>query len=264
VPRATYLAVVTIMVIFGFVSFAIVTGLGASQVTDQVVKLSTVDKVPLTDPANVMFTVADKYVGGWMRDLMSWLVISSLFAGLLAFQNSAARYFYAMGRAGVLPRALDRVNGRGAPLTATLDTSVISLLVIVDFAVQGRDPVLTLFYWFSGLAVLAIVLVEILVSISVIAFFSRRQGEVSTWASLMAPLLSIGGLLIGLWLLASRFGLLAGTVKAGVDPTTEPWGLNMTGWILVVTPFVMFVVGTIVGKLRLTEENEDAIADLVT
>ena len=38
---------------------------------------------------------------------MSWLVISSLFAGLLAFQNSAARYFYAMGRAGVLPSSLD-------------------------------------------------------------------------------------------------------------------------------------------------------------
>ena len=36
---------------------------------------------------------------------MSWLVLSSLFAGLLAFQNSAARYFFAMGRAGVLPEA---------------------------------------------------------------------------------------------------------------------------------------------------------------
>jgi amino acid transporter len=264
VPRATYLAIVTIMVIFGFASFAIVTGLGSSQVIDQVVTLSTVNKVPLTDPANVLFTVAETYVGSWMRDVMSWLVISSLFAGLLAFQNSAARYFYAMGRAGVLPKALDRVNGRGAPLTATLTTSVITLLVIVDFAVQGRDPVLTLFYWFSGLAVLAIVFVEILVSIAVIAFFSRRQGEVSVWASVMAPLLSIGGLLVGLWLLASRFGLLAGTVKAGVDPSTQPWGLNTTGWILVVSPFVMFVVGTIVGKIRLTEENEDAIADLVT
>ena len=29
-------------------------------------------------------------------------------------------------------------------------------------------------------------------------------------------------------------------------------------------PFVMFVIGTIVGKLRLSEENEDAVADLVT
>jgi hypothetical protein len=79
-----------------------------------------------------------------------------------------------------------------------------------------------------------------------------------------APLLSVGGLAVGLWLLMSRFALLAGTVKDGVDPTKEPWALNTTGWILVLAPFVMFVIGTVVGKLRLSEENEDAVADLVT
>ena len=264
VPRATYLAVISIMVIFGFTAFAIVTGLGHSQVIDQTAALSSVDDVPLVNPAAVLFNVADTYVGTWMSDVMSWLVISSLFAGLLAFQNSAARYFYAMGRAGVLPRALDRVNGRGAPVIATLATSVISFVVIVTFVVRDLDPVLNLFYWFSGLAVIAIVFVEILVSVAVIAFFSRHRGEVSVWASLFAPLLSIGGLVVGLWLLTSRFGLLAGTVKEGVDPTAQPWGLNTTGWVLVLAPFVMFVVGTIVGKLRLSNENEDAVADLVT
>ena len=264
VPRATYLAVITITVIFGFTAFAIVTGLGSSAVVDKTVELSTVDKVPLANPANVLFSVADTYVGGWMKELMSWLVISSLFAGLLAFQNSAARYFYAMGRAGVLPSSLDRVNGRGAPWTSTVVTSVISLAVILTFAITGRDPVLNLFYWFSGLAVIAIVFVEILVSVAVIAFFSRHRGEASVWASVFAPLLSIGGLLVGLWLLMSRFALLAGTVKDGVDPTTQPWGLNATGWTLVLAPFVLFVVGTIVGKLRLSSENEDAVADLVS
>ena len=264
VPRATYLAVIAITVIFGYTAFGIVTGLGASQVVDQTAKLSSVGGTPLVNPANVLFSVADTYVGSWMSDLMSWLVISSLFAGLLAFQNSAARYFYAMGRAGVLPRSLERVNGRGAPVIATAVTSVISFVVIVIFVAKGWDPVLNLFYWFSGLAVIAIALVEILVSVAVIAFFSRHRGEVSMWASLFAPLLSIGGLAVGLWLLMSRFALLAGTVKTGVDPVAHPWALNTTGWILVLAPFVMFVIGTIVGKLRLSEENEDAVADLVT
>jgi amino acid transporter len=264
VPRATYLAVIAITFVFGFTSFAVVAGLGASKVVDQTVQLSTVDGTPLVDPANVLFTVAQTYVGTWLRDVMTWLVVSSLFAGLLAFQNSAARYFYAMGRSGVLPSALDRVNRRGAPWTATLTTSVFSFAVILIFAVRSLDPILNLFYWFSGLAVLAIVFVEILVSIAVIAFFSRHRGEASVWASLMAPLLSIFGLGIGLWLLASRFGLLAGTVKEGVDPAAQPWGLNTTGWILVLLPFAMFVIGTLVGKVRLKAENEDAIADLVT
>lgn len=264
VPRATYLAVIAITVVFGYTAFGIVTGLGSSQVVDQTVQLSSVDDVPLANPANVLYSVATTFVGSWMATLMSWLVISSLFAGLLAFQNSAARYFFAMGRAGVLPRALDRVNGRGAPWTATAVTSVISFLVIVFFQLKGWDPVLNLFYWFSGLAVIAIAFVEILVSVAVIAFFSRHRGEASLWASIFAPLLAIAGLAVGLYLLMSRFALLAGTVKEGVDPVAHNWALNTTGWILVLTPFVMFVIGTIVGQVRLSEENEDAIADLVT
>jgi amino acid transporter len=264
VPRATYLAVIAITVIFGFTAFGIVTGLGASKAVDQTVALSTVDGTPLADPANVLFTVADSYVGGWMRELMSWLVVSSLFAGLLAFQNSAARYLYAMGRAGVLSERLDRVNRRGAPWTATVTTSVISLVVILVFAIGKLDPVVNLFFWMSGMAVIAIVFVEILVSIAVIAFFSRHRGDASVWASVVAPILSIVGLVVGLWLLASRFGLLAGTVAEGVDPTQQAWGLNTTGWVLVIGPFVMFVVGLVVGRLRLRTENEDAIADLVT
>jgi len=264
VPRATYLAVVLITVIFGFTAFAIVTGLGASTVVDKTVELSTVDGTVLANPAAVLFNVAETYVGSWIVDLMSWLVISSLFAGLLAFQNSAARYFFALGRADVLPRKLDQVNGRGAPWVATLVTSVFSLVVIVIFWIANLDPVVNLFFWFSGLAVLAIVFVEILVSISVIAFFSRHQGEASVWAAVIAPLLSIIGLTVGLWLLASRFALLAGTAADGVDPTQQPWGLNTTGWVLVLAPFVLFIVGLIVGKVRLKDENEDAIADLVT
>lgn len=260
VPRATYLAVITITVVFGFTAFAVVTGLGAGAIVDQTLELSE----GLANPAAVLFAVAETYVGTWIVDVMSWLVISSLFAGLLAFQNSAARYFYAMGRSGVLPSALDRVNGRGAPWAGTLVTSVVSLVVILIFWLSDLDPILNLFYWFSGLAVLAIVFVEILVSLAVIAFFSRHRGEVGVWQSVIAPLLAILGLTVGMWLLASRFGLLAGTVQEGVDPTVTPWGLNTTGWILVLTPFVMFAIGLLVGKLRLKEENEDAIADLVS
>ena len=50
-------------------------------------------------------------------------------------------------------------------------------------------------------------------------------------------------------------GLLAGTVQDGVDPTAEPWGLNATGWTLVLLPFVMFAVGMLpqrMAKLKFT------------
>ena len=264
VPIATYAAVTLIAVLFALTSWAVVSGLGSNQVVDQTATISAVDGVPLANPAAVLFSVAEEYVGGWLSTLMSWLVLSSLFAGLLAFQNSAARYFYSLGRAGVLPRGLDRVNGRGAPVVGAFATSAIAFVVILLFVVTHKDPVLHLFFWFSGLAVLAIVLVEILVSASVIAYFRRTGEDRRPWNTVIAPALSIVALAAGAYLVMARFGLLAGTVAEGVDPTTQSFGLSTTGWTLVLAPYVVFVVGMLVGQVRRKAENEDAVADLVS
>ncbi len=218
VPRATYVAVIVITVLFALTAWAIVSGLGTSVVVDRVVELTTIDGVPLADPAQALFAVATEYVGSWLATVMSWLVISSLFAGLLAFQNSAARYFFAMGRAGVLPAKLDHVNKSGAPVWASVTTSVVTLLVIVIFIVQELDPIVNMFFWFSGMTVVAIVFVEMLVCVSVIIFFRREPLDRRPWNTIIAPALSFVALLIGEFLLTSRFGLLAGTVAEGVDP----------------------------------------------
>jgi hypothetical protein len=41
----------------------------------------------------------------------------------------------------------------------------------------------------------------------------------------------------------SRFGLLAGTVAEGVDPTTTTWGLSGLGWSLVLMPYAVLALG---------------------
>src|SRR4051794_29126232 len=263
VPIATYLAVTIITVLFALTTFAVVSALGAGQAVEKASSLSAVNKVPLVDSAQVIFSVASDYVGPWLATTMSWLVLSSLFAGMLAFQNSAARYFYAMGRAGVLPRRLDQVNSSGAPLVGSIVTSVITGVVIVYFAVAGKDPVLNLFFWFSALAVVAIVLVEFLVCLAVVAHFRRNPGQASSWNVVIAPVLAAIGLAMGEYLLMSRFGLLAGTVAKGVDPTTQAWGLSVFGYILVFLPFNIFAAGTAVGTIRRRGENAAAVADLV-
>lgn len=264
VPMATYAAVTIITVIFAATTFAVITALGAANVIDETVKRSSVDDVPLADSAQVIFSVAADYVGSWLAEVMRWLVLSSLFAGMLAFQNSAARYFFSMGRAGVLPSRLDHVNKAGAPLLGSIVTSAITGLVILLFVVTDKDPVLNLFFWFSGLAVVAIVLVEVLVCFAVVAFFRRHPEEKNIWKTLIAPILAALGLIVGEYLLMSRFGLLAGTVAEGVDPTTQSWGLNLLGYTLVFLPFVVFVLGVIVGTVRRRGENVSAVADLVS
>jgi amino acid transporter len=217
----------------------------------------------LADPAAVVFGLATEYVGPWLAVVMAVLLLTSLFGALLALQNSAARYFFALGRSGVVAPALSRVNGRGAPGNASLVTSVITGLVIVLFAVLQLDPVLNLFYWFSGLAVVAIVLIEILVCIAVIAFFRKNRVSENIFQTVIAPVLATLGLIIGEYLLMSRFGLLAGTVAEGVDPTTTSWGLSITGWVLILLPFVLWVAGWIYSRVR-TNVNTDLLKDIVS
>jgi amino acid transporter len=259
VPRATYLAVGVITVLFALTSFAMVTGMGASTVVEKTAELSN----KLVDPAAVLFSLATQYIGPWMATVMSILVLSSLFAGLLAFQNAASRYIFAMGRGGVLPVALSRVNRRGAPSNASLVTSVITGLVIAIFAIFQLDPVLTMFVWFSGLAVVAIVLIEILVCIAVIVYFRRNKGTENVFEAIIAPVLATIGLILGEYLLMSRFGLLAGTPAAGVDPTVTAWALSPLGWVLVLLPFALLAVGFVVSVSR-RAVNDELLRDVLS
>lgn len=259
VPKATYLAVLLITILFAVVSWAMVSGIGSSVIVEQTLELSG----GLEDPAAVLFAVADEYVGTWLSDVMSVLVVTSLFAGLLAFQNSAGRYFFSMGRAGVLPTQLDRVNKFGAPAAGSIATSVVTGLVILWFIIGDLDPYLNLFSWFSALAVVAIVLVEILVSLAVVAYFQRTKQDTRPWNTIIAPVLAFFGLVVGLYLLMSKFALLAGTAAEGSDPTVDSWGLNTTGWILVLAPFAILILGSIWGKVNKGKENEDLVKDLV-
>ncbi|MEY4996645.1 MAG: hypothetical protein RLY59_49, partial [Actinomycetota bacterium] len=108
-----------------------ITRMGAGKIFDEVIARSAVEGVPLANPAGVLFSLADQYVGTWMSQVMSILVISSLFAGLLAFQNATSRYFFAMGRGGVLPKRFGTTNKAGAPMMGVVLTSALAAAVIV-------------------------------------------------------------------------------------------------------------------------------------
>ncbi len=256
VPRATYWAIGIITGLFTFVSFAVVTGLGATDIANKVGEMSE----GLTNPAAVIFGLANDNVGPWLAWCMEWLVVSSLFAGLLAFQNAAARYFFALGRGGVLPGSLSKTNSSGAPVNGIVVTSSIALLVIAAFAVQGLDGIGNLFFWMSAVTAVAIIFVEILVSLAILVYFTKNKGA-NIWQGKIAPAVALLGLLAGEYLLMSRFNLLG-----GLAPTPEeagnPWALSTLGWVLVLLPFVAAVVGVIWG--RMSGANSKATADVLS
>jgi amino acid transporter len=260
VPRATYWAIGIIAALFAVVSFAMVVGMGSSQLIDQVVERSSV----LADPAAVLFSLAAEYVSPEIVTIMALLVVTSLFAGLLAFQNAAARYFFAMGRGGVMPSMLGETNKVGAPQNGALLTSIIAGAVIVLFAAAGLDPFLNLFSWMSGIAVIAVVAVEVLVSIAVIAYFNKAGGG-TLWNSKIAPTASVVLMLAGLYLLMSRFNLLAGTVADGVDPSLpeSAWALSGLGWFFVLLPFLAMIAGYVVAGTR-KNKNDALVRDFAS
>ncbi len=251
VPAATYWAIGIITALFSIVSLAMVTGFGATKLADGIVATSSVEGTPLANPAGVLFALSDKYVGNWLTQIMGWLVISSLFAGLLAFQNANSRYFFALGRSGVLPTRFAKTNPSGAPQAGVILTSILAALVIIFFAVAGLDPILNLFFWMSAVTSIAIFLVEIFVSLAVVAFFMREGGE-TVWKSKIAPIASALVLAGGLYLLMGRFNLLAGTAPEGVDPSLpeSTWQLNSLGWVLVLSPFIAAIIGYVVASIR--------------
>jgi amino acid permease len=168
-----------------------------------------------------------------------------------------------MGRGGVLPAAFARTNKAGAPTAGVILTSILAAIVIIIFAIANLDPILNLFYWMSGITVIAIVLVEILVSIAVIAYFVKNTGA-NVWQGKIAPILAIIGLVFGEYLLMSRFNLLAGTVAEGVDPSLpeSAWALSPLGWVLVLLPFIALVVGILVGAIN-KKENANLTKDIL-
>lgn len=258
VRKATYWAVGIIAGLFAIVSFAMMTALGSSDVITPILERSD----GLANPANVLFSLASEYVGPWMAVLMNILIVTSLFAGLLAFQNAGSRYFFAMSRGGVLPAALSRTNGRGAPSGGVWTMSIIGLIVVGLFAVFQLDPILNLFYWLSAVAVLAITLVEILVSIAVIVYFTKNEGA-NVWQGKIAPALAAIGMTLALYLIVARFNLLAGTAADGVDPTLpeSAFALNPLGWFLVALPVIFFVAGLITAVVN-KKENASLVSDM--
>jgi hypothetical protein len=116
----------------------------------------------------------------------------------------------------------------------------------------------------SAITAIAVIFVEILVSISVFAFFMKNGGE-NVWKAKIAPLASAVLLILALYLLMSRFNLLAGTVPEGVDPSLpeSAWQLNGLGWFLVLSPFIAAAIGFVWALINKTE-NKALVNDILS
>ncbi|MCI9889819.1 APC family permease [Micrococcales bacterium 31B] len=228
VARATYLCVIVISLFFAFVSWAFVAYYGAGNVG-----AAAQAAVESGDSTQLVFHALDGMLGAWTGTVGQVLLVTSLLAGILAFHNGINRYVHALAGQGSLPRSLAQTNRHLAPHRAARLQTVVAVLVLAPFAALGLDPVLTLFSWFSGLAVAALVTLYILCSIAVVAFGARGAvgvagavdcadapggpagtpalvGRATAWETRWAPLLATALLGLVLWQLVQNFTTLIG------------------------------------------------------
>jgi len=189
VPRATYVTIAVIGVLYAFASWVQISA-GGPGVIDQAGK----------EGPDMFFNQAAVPLGGWAVDLGHLLFITSLIAAAIAFHNIIARYTFALGREGVLPKAFGETVG-GVPRNASLAQSVLGVVVIAIYALFHLDPLVQLFFWGGTTGGVGVLLLITLTSIAVIGFFLRNSYGETLWRRLVAPVIATV-LLIGISVLA--------------------------------------------------------------
>lgn len=174
VPRATFVAVLTIGLFYTVTTYLMVEAQGAAGLQEHLAGLTP-------DPTVFLFELGGTYIGGALTTVMSLLFVSSVFAALLAFHNAVARYLFALGREGLLPERLGRTHRKHlSPHTGSLSQTGLAVVVVLIFVIAGLDPVLALFTWLTQLGTLAIIVLMSLASFAVVAFFRRHRDLIPT------------------------------------------------------------------------------------
>jgi amino acid transporter len=227
VARATYIALAVIGVFYTLTTWAAIGAYGAAHVKAAAV----------ADPSGFLFASADRELGSFANDVMQILVVTSLFAGFLAFHQGAARYFFAVARDGLLPGALAHVHPRrGSPYLASLLQIAIVVVVVGALGMAGLDPYLHITAPILGLGTLGVIMLQAGASLSVVAFF-RRRADRHWWSTLVAPALASAGLMGTVVLVCVNFGTLTGSSSTIVR--LLPWiylaaaigGLGAVAWL---------------------------------
>ncbi|MFI1996078.1 APC family permease [Actinoplanes sp. NPDC020271] len=210
VARATYIALAVIGVLYSLCALAMTVAVGPGDIVAAATEHGT----------ELIFDLATPYVPSSLLVAGHLLFITSLFAALLSFHNTAARYFFALGREGVLPRALARTSVRSrSPHVASITQTVLACVVLGVYAYAGWDPMINLFFWITVTGGLGVLILMLVTSIAVAGYFLRpaHRATVGAARGVLAPLVAAGAL--G-WILAIT--LQQFHVLLGVEPSS-PW-----------------------------------------
>lgn len=205
IPRATYISVGLLILLYSFGSWVILQAAGESRL----------ETLLAHDPSELVFNLNDEYVGPAMTGVMLILVVTSFIAGVIAIHNTAARYLVFLSQAGFVTPRLKDMTRTGSPFTANIVQAALVVLALVIFALTGADPYTQVVAWTNTPTIVSVLLLQIITSVAVIRFFRRRKTGVNHWKRTIAPAVSAVLISLALGLLIARMGALTGLPPLG-------------------------------------------------
>jgi amino acid transporter len=196
VPQAMYISVIGLGVFYTITSWAALSAYASTAAAALQAQ---------TNAYGFFLDPAKQFGDQFLRDAMSYLIITGSFACGMAFHNTTARYFYSLGRERVLPTALGRTHPRyRSPHIASTTQSVIAAGIVLAFylfttTAKGSDAATSQAYvQLYGLAafmgVVLILFIQALVSVAIWNYFrTHHPGEHRLWNHTIAPIISVVG-----------------------------------------------------------------------
>lgn len=181
IPRATYLAVAVITLFFVVGSWLLIEAYGPENA------VATIG----ANPVSAFLGSINQYLGRVMFDIASVLLITSLFASLVALHNVIVRYMFNLGVDGVLPKALGQSHRRlGSPHRASLALSAVTVVYLAASALSGGSPQ-RIFTILAGVQGYGFVVLLFMAAVGIAAYLIRHRGaEMSVLQWGIAPTIS--------------------------------------------------------------------------
>jgi len=198
IPAATYAAVLLIGGFYLLQAWITVGAVGAAQTQE----------VARAQGGELLFGLINQFSGPLITALARVLLCVSFLAAYLAVHNATTRYFFALSRERLLPNKLNQLHPKhGAPSTASVAVSLITVAFLAAFGMAEGDPYTSLIPIQIGLGTLGIILLQALAAVAAVVYF-RRLRSTDFWLTLVIPTLGAAGLIVAVFLITKNFGLL--------------------------------------------------------
>jgi amino acid transporter len=246
---ATYISVIGLGVLYTFVCWMLVVAYGKAGI------IPGIQAQAAGDVASVFYPATDRAIGldiggqSILTRAFQLTIVTGSFACQLAFFNTATRYFFSMGREGVLPRSLGRTHPvHHSPYMASALVGVFSALIMAGFLWYNSTALGALFFlgtWVPMMGNMGILSVMALVSLAIIRYFATTAKEEAEhwWTTIVAPLLAAAAMIVATYLLIKYRETLGGA--SGVPFVTWMW----------LPPLVVFLLGIVLAQLYKTRDR---------